>query len=562
MKVMRLLTVLFSILTVMFLGTIAGASTTAAPDAGPCAPGTAYDPACDVDHNGQINVTDIQLAAGHWGQTGTFTSDNDHDHLGQTWTGARVPLKIESNFDGTGGSLPAALVLGNTRTSGAGYGLWVTSVSGNGVHVNAAGADGVYVCTTGAASGCTASGENNGLEVGNAEDNGVLVKTAGNDGMVVSWADDDGVYVNSAGDDGLRVGLVQNGDGLQVDNAPSSQGVRVVSAWGGFFVDSATSRGLTVVSVGSPSSTSHDNFLGNGVDIEGAERYGVRIGHADNDGIHVASSGDHGLYVGTTTDAGLYVNAAGTDGVYVNSAGGAGVKVNSAVGNGVDGRTNTLASYGGQFSNGAGGGAALYAIGGGNDAADLILGGTTTTSGDDGRIYSQPDSTSSDILLFSMDNLHIHLDNDNNSTSASAFVIYNGGNTPVWSVSESGLAVAGEGAAAVVDAGEEGQQLVYAIHSPQNWLEDFGSGRLVAGEAVVSLDSAFAKVASVDAAYHVFLTPLGDCPLYVAEKGAATFTVRALGGQTCAVSFDYRVVALRQGYESNRMPEFVVPEDD
>ena len=54
MKVMRLLTVLFSILTVMFLGTIAGASTTAAPDAGPCAPGTAYDPACDVDHNGQI----------------------------------------------------------------------------------------------------------------------------------------------------------------------------------------------------------------------------------------------------------------------------------------------------------------------------------------------------------------------------------------------------------------------------------------------------------------------------------------------------------------------------
>ncbi len=62
---------------------------------------------------------------------------------------------------------------------------------------------------------------------------------------------------------------------------------------------------------------------------------------------------------------------------------------------------------------------------------------------------------------------------------------------------------------------EEGQQLVYAMHSPQNWLEDFGSGRLVAGEAWWRLDSAFAKVVSVDAPYHVFLTPLGDWPAYV-----------------------------------------------
>ncbi len=99
-----------------------------------------------------IDVLDVQLAAGHWNQSGTFTSDNDHEHLGQTWSSSRVPLKIESNFDGTAGSLPAALVLANTRTSGLGYGLWVDSVSGNGVHVNAAGNDGVYVCTTGARS--------------------------------------------------------------------------------------------------------------------------------------------------------------------------------------------------------------------------------------------------------------------------------------------------------------------------------------------------------------------------------------------------------------------------
>ncbi len=38
--------------------------------ASPCMPGSTYDPACDVDHNGAIDVTDIQLTAGHWGTNG------------------------------------------------------------------------------------------------------------------------------------------------------------------------------------------------------------------------------------------------------------------------------------------------------------------------------------------------------------------------------------------------------------------------------------------------------------------------------------------------------------
>ena len=45
-----------------------------APLSAACVPGAAYNPACDVDHNGAINVTDIQLTAGHWGQTGTYTA--------------------------------------------------------------------------------------------------------------------------------------------------------------------------------------------------------------------------------------------------------------------------------------------------------------------------------------------------------------------------------------------------------------------------------------------------------------------------------------------------------
>lgn len=46
-----------------------------APTAADCSlslPGT-YDPTCDVDHDGDIDIFDIQLAASHWGETGTWT---------------------------------------------------------------------------------------------------------------------------------------------------------------------------------------------------------------------------------------------------------------------------------------------------------------------------------------------------------------------------------------------------------------------------------------------------------------------------------------------------------
>ncbi|MEA3335300.1 MAG: hypothetical protein U9R25_05275 [Chloroflexota bacterium] len=74
--------------------------------------------------------------------------------------------------------------------------------------------------------------------------------------------------------------------------------------------------------------------------------------------------------------------------------------------------------------------------------------------------------SNSDILMYSYDNFHIHLDEDDTN---SAFVIYSGSGTNLWSISESGLAVAHQGSALAIDAGTEGQQLVYPVHSPQNW---------------------------------------------------------------------------------------------
>ena len=67
------LTVVMLVVVFTVLGAVPSA---AAPDASPCIPSAAYDPACDVNHDGAINVLDIQLAAGHWNQTGAFTSDS------------------------------------------------------------------------------------------------------------------------------------------------------------------------------------------------------------------------------------------------------------------------------------------------------------------------------------------------------------------------------------------------------------------------------------------------------------------------------------------------------
>jgi hypothetical protein len=98
-----------------------------------------------------------------------------------------------------------------------------------------------------------------------------------------------------------------------------------------------------------------------------------------------------------------------------------------------------------------------------------------------------------------------------------------------------------------------GHRKVYAVQSAGNWFEDFGEGRLSAGEAVVEIDPVFAQTVTLSDQYHVFLTPLGDGGLYVAEKTDRHFVVRARNGSKDDIAFDYRIVAKRSGFESKRL---------
>jgi len=173
---------------------------------------------------------------------------------------------------------------------------------------------------------------------------------------------------------------------------------------------------------------------------------------------------------------------------------------------------------------------------------------------DDNRLYTDPDYASSDMVLVTNDDVQIHLDeNEATYDETGVFRIYNGGNVTVFRVDETGAVTSAGPASTSVQAGACGSRKVYAMQSAGSWLEDFGAAQLAKGQATVEVEPVFAQTVSLAAGYHVFLTPLGDCPLYVSEETAKGFTVRAMGGEAYDVGFDYRIVARQLGSEDPRL---------
>lgn len=297
MKAGRLVSLGIALSLLATLSVAAGA----APLAGPCAPGAVYDSACDVNHDGHITVTDIQLAAGHWNQTGVWVSDNDHNHLGQNWVGSNNPLKLTGSY----GTNPdnAALVLSNSAAGGNGlevdsastavrvnsassYGALVNSAGLVGFYVTDAGYDGVFVHRAGSPSSWPTSALRNGFEVAGAQ----------GDGLHVGRADNNGVDVSSAGNNGVYVGTAING--VTVDSV-SQYGVNVASAEIGVRVTSADFAGMEVGSALY------------GLIVVSAGTTGVAVSSATYDGVSVVSAGNNGVTVDSASNNGILVGSAG-----------------------------------------------------------------------------------------------------------------------------------------------------------------------------------------------------------------------------------------------------------
>jgi hypothetical protein len=142
------------------------------------------------------------------------------------------------------------------------------------------------------------------------------------------------------------------------------------------------------------------------------------------------------------------------------------------------------------------------------------------------------------------------------SNSAQVFSVDASGNLDI----SGNLTVAGSKSARVkLPDGRE--VALYAVESPENWFEDFGTAQLQGGKTEVSFDRGFLQTVDTAADYHVFLTPNGDCRgLYIASKTPAGFEVRELGGGNASIAFDYRIVVHRRGFENIRLQDVHLPQ--
>jgi hypothetical protein len=59
----------------------------------------------------------------------------------------------------------------------------------------------------------------------------------------------------------------------------------------------------------------------------------------------------------------------------------------------------------------------------------------------------------------------------------------------------------------------------------------------------------------------VFLTPRGDCALYVAKQTSTSFEVRTLNGATLDIDLEFRIVAPQRDYEDLRLGPAEYPEE-
>ena len=181
------------------------------------------------------------------------------------------------------------------------------------------------------------------------------------------------------------------------------------------------------------------------------------------------------------------------------------------------------------------------------------IGGVTTTMAVDVAVLGRYESVSDD---------GIGVYGETNTSFSGAAGVYGraAGSGGFGVVSDGDFITINGTKSALVETADYGARKLYCLESAGNYFEDFGQGQLVNGEATVAIDPVFAQTVNLKSPYHVFLTPMGDCGLYVAAKTPTSFTVRALDGKQVTIGFDYRIVAKRSGYEEKRLEKVeIVP---
>jgi len=417
-------------------------------------------------------------------------------------------------------------VFGNA-SSGSGF---ANGVFGQTASPGGSGVLGIQNATTGFNSGVfgqSASGNGNGV-FGNASSgsgfvNGVFGTTASPDGAGVNGANNSatgfapGVFGFSASANGTGVfgsSFQWVGVGGQA-TAPS--GGPAYGVWG----DSLSTSGAGVGGFADATSGNTNGVYGHSVSPDGNGVAGVNDSSAAN-----FNSGVLGINNATTG------NAYGVSGTTQTTGFGAGVLGNALA------TTGTPFGVFGQSNSPNGNAMFGHAIAGSGFPTAVVGFLDGSTGGVAGQFVAH---TGAGLILQGLSGPNFN----------QVFSVDANGNLNI----SGNLVVSGtKSSTARLQSGRE--VALYAVESPENWFEDFGSAELKSGAAWVPLDASFAEATNAAVTYHVFLTPNGDSNgLYVARKTATGFEVREHGGGDSNVAFDYRIVVRRRGFESVRMAE-------
>ncbi len=498
---------------------------------------------------------------------------------GQTFPGAGTITGVTAGSGLTGGGTSGAVTLGvdttqiprlsayNTFTTGATFDGETTITGNSGDYM-------LVVTNTSAASKATILGQAIGSEIGilGASPAGYGVKGASTSGTGVEGISTSGeagyfsnqsatmpsVFVSNVGGTGLEASSTTGSAGtFTSQGAGSPTVVATNSAKGSIAMEGENANGLA----GYFGNTSDTYAALAGEDLStSTSAVGVYAYSPHGYGAYGTTTDGYGIY-GTTTGFGFAVYGSSTDGMGAVGASvhNTGMEASSLDGDGLDGRALFHNAVTGTTGNQLGSGSLI----GGTLAAPAagvwgdVTGFTNYTPNPGAAVLGTADDLSAGYFL-------------NNTKDAPTLSVTNasGGSTNTLFRT---LSASGPGGVCGINGGGDltctgqvktlapaggGKRMVetYAMQSPENWMEDFGSGELKNGAAVVTIDPAFGETVTADAGYHVFLTPNGDSKgLYVIRKTAAGFEVRESGGGTSNLSFDYRIVARRRGYEAQRL---------
>ncbi|MBV1923281.1 MAG: hypothetical protein KUG68_04545 [Flavobacteriaceae bacterium] len=103
---------------------------------------------------------------------------------------------------------------------------------------------------------------------------------------------------------------------------------------------------------------------------------------------------------------------------------------------------------------------------------------------------------------------------------------------------------------------KNGNQLVYAMESPEIWFEDFGQATLINGTVHITFDELYSDAVFIDGNHpmHVFLQEQGDCNglFFIPDSDGKGFTVKEKQHGNSNITFSYRVTAKRRFFQDHR----------